>query len=165
MRNRLWNELTQAKHDIEYVNLYLDRQKSISNWFNISVLVFSTSGILGWKIWDNLPIIACIIVSIISLLKLLQPHIFMDEKSLSKINQVQLFYCKYFNKLEDLWYQFEKEELPETIVRQNFFQIIEAEVEINKILNELSIKKPKRLVKKAKQYSDDYFYRVFNVKN
>lgn len=165
MRNRFWNELTQAKHDVEYSSIYSDCQKSVLNMFQILILVFSTSGILGWKFWDNIPVIACFIVSGISLLRLLQPHILMDEKSLAKLNQIQLLYYNYFNNLEKLWYQYEDHELSDEAVRTNFFQIVDSQAEIKKILGEIKIRKPKRLVKKAKMYSDDYFYRVFNVKN
>lgn len=165
MRNRFWNELTQAKHDVEYSSIYLDWQKSVSNLFNILVLAFSTSGILGWKFWDNIPLIACFIVSGISLLRLLQPHLMMDEKSLAKLNQIQLLYCNYFNKLEKLWYQYEDNKLSEEVVRSKFFKMVDKQAEINKMLNEINVKKPKRLVRKAKKYSDDYFNRVFNVKN
>lgn len=165
MRERIWNELTQAKHNAEFATLYLERQKKLLNLFYFIILVFSTSGIMGWKFWDDYPIMACGIVSGLSLLRLIQPHIIMNEKTLSKLERVHIFYCNYFNSLDKIWYQMESEELKDTQLRDTFFNLINEEIEINKVLNELNLRHPKRLVNKAKLYSDQYFERVFNVKS
>jgi hypothetical protein len=165
MRNRLWNELTQAKHNAEYASIYLDRQKQIANIFNITILVFSTSGILGWKVWDRFPVIACAIVSGLSLLKLIQPHLIMSEKQLLKLDRIHIFYCDHFIKLEKLWHDLEDEDYSEKEVKEELYQVLESEIPISKELNGILLKKPKRLVRKAKQVSDDYFERVFNVKS
>jgi hypothetical protein len=51
MRNRIWAELTQTKHNIEFASLYSDHQRTVLRMFNIGVLAFSSAGIMGWKVW------------------------------------------------------------------------------------------------------------------
>ena len=86
MRNRIWTELTQSKHNIEFTSTYSDRQRFILRIFNMGILAFSSAGIMGWKIWENLPLIACFIIAGISLLRLLQPHLIMNEKQLKNLD-------------------------------------------------------------------------------
>ncbi|MEA3446276.1 MAG: hypothetical protein U9R19_16275 [Bacteroidota bacterium] len=50
MRNRIWTELTQAKHNIEFATLHSDQQRLVLRVFNIGVLAFSSAGIMGWKV-------------------------------------------------------------------------------------------------------------------
>lgn len=93
MRNRIWTELTQSKFNEEFASLYADQQRSILRYFNIGVLIFSTAGIMGWKIWDNFPLVSCIIISTVSLLRLVQPQLIMTEKQISNLDTIQKFYA------------------------------------------------------------------------
>lgn len=97
MRNRIWAELTQSKHNIEFASMYSDRQRAILRIFNMGILIFSSAGIMGWKIWENLPLIACIIIAGISLIRLLQPHLIMNEKQLKNLDDIHRFYADYYN--------------------------------------------------------------------
>lgn len=162
MRNRIWVELTQAKHNIEFSTLYLECQRKRLRYFNIAVLIFSSGGIMGWKLWDGLPVAACIIIATISLLRLLQPHIIMGDKQIANLDVIQKFYTEYYNKLERLWFDSEKASLQDQEISDIFFTIRNTENEINLTINETIRTKPKRLVKKAKIYSDIHFKTAFN---
>ena len=87
MRERLWNELTQCKHHHIYCVLLIASQRRLLNVFNLTILAFSSAGIMGWTIWKEVPLIACIIVATISLLKLLSSHIVPSEKQIDKLDQ------------------------------------------------------------------------------
>ena len=163
MRNRIWTELTQAKHNIEFATLYSDQQRLILRIFNIGVLAFSSAGIMGWKVWQHIPLVACVIIAIISLLRLLQPHIIMNEKQLKNLDDIHRFYADYFNKIEKLWFDFETGRLTENQAIKLFFELKEREIEINPIIAETIRNKPKRIVNKSKLYSDQYFKQVFNT--
>ena len=160
MRNRLWTELTQAKHNEEFASLYAERQRRAIRYFNIGVLVFSGSGIMGWPFWEALPLISCIIIAIISLLRLIQPHIIMDEKNISNLDKIHVFYVHYYNQIEALWFDYEKSKNVKAITSR-FFEIKNTENEINQTINETIRSKPKSIIKRAKKYSDQYFYNVF----
>ena len=109
MRTRLWYELAQAKYNDRYICLLIGRQRQILNGFNMVVAVFSTAGIMGWKFWDNLPVVACGIIAAISLIKLVQPHLIPSDKQIEKLDKVADFYFDFYLKLEALWFDHENE--------------------------------------------------------
>lgn len=163
MRNRIWTELTQSKHNIEFTSLYSDRQRFILRIFNMGILAFSSAGIMGWKIWDNLPLIACVIIAGISLLRLLQPQLIMNEKQLKNLDDIHRFYADYYNRIEKLWYDFESNRINEEQATNAFFKLKKLETDINPIIAETIRSKPKGIVKKCKKNSDEYFNQVFNT--
>ncbi len=163
MRDRLWNELTQVKHNVEFITLYSDLQRKYIKWFNISILIFSAGGIMGWKIWDSFPLVACIIISFISLVRLIQPHLIMSEKQITILDQIHTFYFNYYNQLERLWYEYEDNRINNNTATNKFFELKEKEIEINIKVSDTIRIKPKKLIKKAKHYSDQYFASVYNI--
>ncbi|RLD60763.1 MAG: hypothetical protein DRJ05_04000 [Bacteroidetes bacterium] len=163
MRNRIWTELTQAKHNTEFATLYSDQQRFVLRVFNIGVLAFSSAGIMGWKVWQHMPLIACVIIAIISLLRLLQPHLIMNEKQLRNLDDIHRFYADYFNQIEELWFDFESDRLTEEQATKQFFEFKKREIDINPIIAETIRNKPRRIVNKCKLHSDQYFKQVFNT--
>jgi hypothetical protein len=163
MRERIWVELTQTKHDSEFLALYSDRQRTILRWFNISILIFSTGGVMGWPVWDKFPIIACVIIALVSLLRLLQPHIIMTDKLLNDLDRINVFCADKYNQLERLWFDFDASRIDETEASNRFYKILETGKDLTSIIDETIRQKPKLLVKKAKEYSDIYFKQVFNT--
>lgn len=163
MRNRIWAELTQSKHNIEFTSTYSDRQRFVLRIFNMGILAFSSAGIMGWKIWENLPLIACIVIAGISLLKLLQPHLIMNEKQLKNLDDIHRFYADYHNRIEKLWYDFDSNRITEEQATNAFFKLKKLETNINPIIAETIRSKPKGIVKKCKKNSDEYFKQVFNA--
>ncbi len=163
MRERIWNELVQAKFNIEFSTLYAERQRLHLRRFNILVLFFSTGGVMGWKFWDTLPLLSCVIIAVISLVRLLQPHIIMNEKQIGNLDNISKFYFNYYNKLEKLWYDSEHETINFEKTKKLFFIIKASEEEINQIVNETLKSKPKDLIAQSKLNADNYFKLIFNT--
>lgn len=163
MRDRIWRELTQAKFNSEFATLYAERQRRNLRYFNILILVFSTGGIMGWSIWKELPLLSCGLISIISLLRLTQPHIIMTDKQISNLDNISRFYFNYYNKLERLWYDMEHNANNNETTKVLFFEIKHLEDEINQVINETIRSKPKSLQNEAKINSDNYFKLTFNT--
>lgn len=165
MRERIWTELTQAKHNIEFTAIYADRQRAIVRFFNIFILAFSTGGVMGWPIWDDLPVVACVIIAGVSLVRLLQPHLIMSDKLLNDLDRIHIFYSEYYNNLEKLWYEFDADRISEKKASDKFYKIRNGEKELAPLISETIRRKPKWISAKAKKHSDDFFEQTFNVKN
>ncbi|WP_271407442.1 hypothetical protein [Tenacibaculum soleae] len=129
----------------------------------MGILAFSSAGIMGWKIWENLPLIACFIIAGISLLRLLQPHLIMNEKQLKNLDDIHRFYADYYNRIEKLWYDLESNRITEEQATNAFFKLKKLETDINPIIAETIRSKPKGIVKKCKKNTDEYFKQVFNT--
>ncbi len=163
MRDRIWNELVQAKFNIEFATLYAERQRLYLRRFNILVLFFSTGGVMGWSFWDGIPLLSCVIIAVISLLRLLQPHIIMNDKQISNLDSISKFYFNYYNKLEKLWYDYEYETINFEKTKKLFFNIKASEEAINQIVNETLKSKPKDLITESKLNADNYFQLIFKT--
>lgn len=162
MRERLWHELGQVKHNHFYCCFLLARQRRLLNYFNMTVLAFSSAGIMGWGFWKETPLIACIIVAIISLLKLLSPHIVPSEKQIDKLDQVTDFYFGYFNKLEQLWFDHFNYRLTDLETQVKFYDLKNTERDINKTVNEIVKTTIKKIHTRADLETRNYLQRTFN---
>jgi hypothetical protein len=163
MTERLWYELGQVKHNHFYCVFLLGRQREQLNYFNIAILIFSSGGMMGYPLWKEIPIIACTIVAIISLLKLISPHIIPSDKQLDKLDQVADFYFDYFNKLEQLWFDFDRDRITEVELQNKFYSLKDLERETNKKVNEI-VKRPiKSLETKADTETRQYLKLTYNT--
>jgi hypothetical protein len=164
MRTRLWDELMQCKHNHYYSLYVLERKKNVVKWFTIVTLAFSgAGGIMGWKIWTNFPLFACIIIALMQLFKLLQPQLIPSDKEIDKLNKVINFYFDYYNKLEQLWYDHYNKRIDDEQAQKKFYIIKATEKEINEIVNEVVKKRvSKRLYERAEIETNSYVNRTFN---
>lgn len=165
MRTKIWYELSKAKFNNEFTVLYAHRQRLVLRWFNMGILVFSTGGVMGWKLWENLPLVVLIIISIVSLLRLVQPHLIMTDKQISNLESINKFYFDFSNRLEQLWFDLETDKIDIHTASNILFDIKKSETQINTIVNENIWSKPKRLSELAKNSTDEYLNRVFIFKN
>ena len=162
MRERLWYELAQTKHNHLYCVKLIGYRRRLLNYFNIAILVFSTSGVMGWSIWKDIPIVACCIVAVISILKLVSPQIIPSDKQIDKLDAVTDFYFDYFNKLEILWLDHYNKRLTDEDAQQKFYKLKNTERETNKITNEIVKSTNKKIYKKVDVEARAYLQLNFN---
>ena len=163
MRERIWYELTQAKHNHQYSCFLLSYWRRVVNIFNIIIFGFSTGGVMGWAFWKVLPLTSCIIIAGISLLRLLQPHLIPMEKQIDKLDQVADFYFDYYNQLEILWFDWFNLRINDVEAQRRFYEIKATEKTINKTVNEIIRGKNKEIRLKAETESRNYLKRTFNT--
>lgn len=84
MRERIWAEMVDSKYKICYLGFYLSKQRTNNKYFNIFILVFSTTGVLGWPILKELPFISSIIVMIMSIIKLIGTELVPNDNTFKK---------------------------------------------------------------------------------
>ncbi|MHC1689616.1 MAG: hypothetical protein AB9833_02180 [Bacteroidales bacterium] len=161
MRERLWYELGQVKHNHLYCVCLLARQRRLLNYFNMIILAFSSAGIMGWAFWKEIPLAACIIVATISLIKLLSPHIVPSDKQLDKLDYVTDFYFDYFNKLEQIWLDHYNNRITDEETQTLFYTLKGTEREISKTVNEIIKSTNKRIYKIADTETRNYLQRTF----
>ncbi len=163
MRDRLWYEMTQAKYNNQYTCFLIAYQRQVLNVFNILVAIFSTAGVMGWKFWDKMPIVACCIIAAISLAKLIQPHIIPSDKQIEKLDKIADFYFGFHLKTERIWFDFDNNTIDESQMLTLLHELKETEREINQIVNEVHKKQNKKLAKKAKEECDNFFLKAFKT--
>lgn len=164
MRTRIWNELTKAKHDVEYLRVYSRKQVILSKIITVSILTFSSSGVLSWSIWEDptLTGVACAIVAAISLLKLISPYFIMSEKELKKIDKYSFQLIGFYDKIEQFWYNMEDCRVNESSISSDFYKIVKEGNSIHNSFEDLEIFHIRKWIKTADKNSRDYFNNIFN---
>jgi predicted metallo-beta-lactamase superfamily hydrolase len=129
----------------------------------MTILAFSSAGVMGWAIWKDVPLVSCVLVAGISLLRLLSPHLIPSEKQIDKLDQVIDFYCDYYNKMEQLWLNHYNERLTDQEAQKAFYKLKDTERTINKTVNEIVKSTNKKIFAKTETECINYFKRTFNI--
>jgi len=167
MRTRIWSELTKVKHDIEYLRVYLIFQSGINRFINVSILIFSSAGILGWGVFQKPKYagIACAITAGISLIKLVSPYFILSDKETKKLDKYYATLVQHYDMVEKFWYDSEDGKIEQTSFTNEFYSLTKAANELNDRYSDLPIMHIWFLIRKAKINSDSYFLQTFNVKS
>jgi hypothetical protein len=120
------------------------------------VILFSSSGVLGWAIWDSIPLISCLLVATISILKLIMPNILSSDKDISKIEKAYNFYLDYHLKLECLYYDHTENRIDESQLLIRFQDIKRSEMPSLNTINEVHKYESEKLRKRAKIIADNF---------
>ena len=119
-------------------------------------LVFSSGGILGWRLWDGIPIIACVLIAIISLVNLLENQIIVSDAEIDKIAELRNKYVNYLNQIEYLWVEFDAKRIDEESASKRFFENRKLAEDIEKLDNTIDIKSFNFLTTKANYETRNY---------
>jgi len=161
LRDRLWRELTQSKYNDCYACIVLRKQRTMAKWLNVIVLAFSTAGIMGWPFWKQLPLVSCIIVAAISLVKLLSPHFIASEKEIIKLQKVIDFYSDYHHNMQRLWY--DQSTTSDEVLKKKMLKIIDTQLRINATVDEVINGTNAKVQEEADQKTRIYLKNTFNV--
>lgn len=163
MRDRIWHEMVEAKLRGYYAKLFLCEQRKVNKWFNAFILIFSASGVLGWSFWKDFPVLTSVVVSGMSLLKIIGTEFLPNEKVFEKADKVIDFYFDYYNQLEDLWYDHYNDIVEEGETKERFYRIVNTEKSINQMVNEIIRRQDLKILSKAELECTSYFDRVFKL--
>lgn len=162
IRNRLWTELLQARFNAYYADLYATKQRRLFKRVNLIILMLSTSGIIGWKIWEPYPAIVSILIAVISLIQMLGSNILPTNDKLDSMNKVICFYNGYFNQLEDLWYKYNRYSIDTTTMQELFYKIKDSERDISPIVDIIiGNKRDNKVYKETEKITHDYITKHF----
>ena len=130
-RNRIWEELKQAKANILGLQKYTDKQRSYNRWYN-GILAFTASvGALGYSINEIIPFITSIIIGITSIAKSILPNFLQSAQDLSELDVLSDFYVRYMNSLEKIWYDNENNYADEKETMDRFFELLSSTYKCN----------------------------------
>jgi len=163
MRDRFWYELTQAKHNEIYTTLLIGHFRYWSKIVNVVIVVFSTAGVMGWGFWEKAPIVACVIIASISLLKLIFPYFVPSEEQMEKFYKTADFYSDFYLKLESIWFDFENDRISEVQMQKEFYELKQTEREISTLTNKIHSKPVKSITNKTAKETDNFFKLNFNT--
>lgn len=157
MRDKIWYEMVHCKFGDYYLAHLIDRQRETRKWFKIFTLIFSTSGVLGWKVWDYAPILACGLIATMQLISLIENQIVPMDKDIDNTADLRNKYNSYFNKLEKFWIYFNSKKLDDLQATDQFYKLRQIGTAIQAADNKLHIRRIQSLCNKANTETRNYF--------
>lgn len=160
-RNRIWEELKQAKANILGLQKYTDKQRSYNRWYN-GILAFTASvGALGYSINEIIPFITSIIIGITSIAKSILPNFLQSAQDLSELDVLSDFYVRYMNSLEKIWYDNENSYADEKETMDRFFELKETECDKESAYNRGVRNISKKMQREIDAEAEEYINRVY----
>lgn len=163
MRELLWKEMADAKHDQEYACLMMALKSRQLRRYNIFMAAFSTTGIFSWKIWEWIPSITCAIIAFLSIVKLTEQYIVPSEKQIDSYNKISSFYTSLFIKLQKVWFESEKGIIDEQKAFSKLQVLQNSQKEIHDAVNNVHKKVNKKISEQATEKANLYFKQVYKV--
>ena len=160
-RNRIWEELKQAKANILGLQKYTDKQRSYNRWYN-GILAFTASvGALGYSINEIIPFITSIIIGITSIAKSILPNFLQSAQDLSELDVLSDFYVRYMNSLEKIWYDNDNNYADEKETMDRFFEPKETECDKESAYNRGVRNISKKMQREIDAEAEEYINRVY----
>ena len=160
-RNRIWEELKQAKANILGLQKYTDKQRSYNRWYN-GILAFTASvGAVGYSINEIIPFITSIIIAITSIAKSILPNFLQSAQDLSELDVLSDFYVRYMNSLEKIWYDNENNYADEKETMDRFFELKETECDKESAYNRGVRNISKKMQREIDAAAEVYINRVY----
>lgn len=124
-RNRIWEELKQAKANIICIQKYTDKRRGYNRAYNGFVAITASAGALGTLLNDKVPFFASMLIGFVSIIKSVLPNFVQGESELSSLDVLADFYNKYMNSLENICYRLDHDQRNknkwEKIIQQKTF--------------------------------------------
>lgn len=163
-RNRIWEELKQAKANIICIQKYIDKRRGYNRAYNGFVAITASAGALGTLLNDKVPLFASMLIGFVSIIKSVLPNFVQGESELSSLDVLADFYNKYMNSLENIWYRFDHDIIDEKQAMDEFFKLKETECDKMSQMNRLVRNISKRFQKKIDEEAATYINRVYYEK-
>ncbi len=163
-RNRIWEELKQAKANIICIQKYTDKRRGYNRAYNGFVAITASAGALGTLLNDKVPFFASMLIGFVSIIKSVLPNFVQGESELSSLDVLADFYNKYMNSLENIWYRLDHDIIDEKQAMDEFFKLKETECDKMSQMNRLVRNISKRFQKKIDEEAATYINRVYYEK-
>lgn len=163
-RNRIWEELKQAKVNILCLQKYTDKRRAYNRYYNAFIAIVSSFGALGFSIDESIPFYASLLVGFVSIIKSILPNFLQSETELSELDNLSDFYVQYMNSLERIWYNFDKNYMNEEDTMKSFFKLKETECSKQSKFNKGVRNIPDKLQKQLNEEATEYINRVYFVR-
>lgn len=161
-RNRIWEELKQAKANIICIQKYTDKRRGYNRAYNGFVAITASAGALGTLLNDKVPFFASMLIGFVSIIKSVLPNFVQGESELSSLDVLADFYNKYMNSLENIWYRLDHDIIDEKQAMDEFFKLKETECDkmsqMNRLVRNISTRFQRKIDEQAKEYINRVYY-------
>lgn len=161
-RNRIWEELKQAKANIICIQKYTDKRRAYNRWYNAFIAVTASVGAIVSFKHAIVAQISSVLIGGVSIVKSVLPAFIQGETELSSLDVLADFYNKYMNSLENIWYKFDHDIITEEEAMKEFFELKATECDkqsqVNRLIRNISESFQKKIDQEAEKYINSVYY-------
>lgn len=161
-RNRIWEELKQAKANIICLQKYTDKKRKHNRWYNTFIAITASIGTFGYILDSVIPAITSGIIGLSAIAKSILPGCLQNEQELSSLDVLIDFYVRYMNSLERIWYNLEYGNITEKEAMKIFFDLKGTESDklsqLNKGVRNISNSFQEQINQEASKYINAVYF-------
>ena len=161
MNDKIWFEFVHHKYGDEYLILYIERLRQTRKRINVLTIIFSTTGILSWKLWTYLPAVTSGLVAILQLFKLIENKVIATDADIEKFSELRMMQYDITNRYEKLWIEYDCKKITEEQATDRFFEFRDIAKEIKSLSNKLDIKETVKLQNLADIKTNNYLKQYY----
>ena len=127
MRTLIWNEMYYAKKNDEFISIYISFLKSTKKFFEITILLLTTSGFLTWISTKNTNSIfigiSVGLATFLKLLELVQDKMIANDEYIDDVIELRKNWIIYFDKLEKIWLDLNQKRIDDNKASDTFSEL------------------------------------------
>ena len=127
MRVLIWNEMYYAKKNDEFISIYISFLKSTKKFFEITILLLTSSGFITWistKSTSSILIGLSIGLALfLQLLGLVQDKLIANDEYIDDVIELRKNWIIYFDKLEKIWLDLNQKRIDDNKASDTFSEL------------------------------------------
>jgi hypothetical protein len=153
----------QAKFRAKYFSLLVAKRRIIYEILQITTFIIATSGVIAFRFDANYTGLAIIIVAALLAISYVLPAFIPSTETLLKIENTVSFYSKQFINFEKLWNRYRKNDISESDISNEIFELMNQNAEQEKIIDSFLKTNNEKIWTKSKESTDTYFQHVYKT--
>lgn len=149
IRERIWNELCDAKKSDFYLSGYLSHLRTKRKRFNMYKIIFAIGGIVINQWVPNSSLVVLFILTLLELLKDIIPQVSVDEKLMDKLPEYRMLYVYKFEQLDKLFLYLENSSLTDSEAMDEYLKIRKIDIRIEDLDNTIHLPVKRRIFENA----------------
>ena len=163
MRILIWNEMYYAKKNDEFISIYISFLKSTKKYFEITILLLTSSGFITWISTKNtnsiLIGVSIGLASFLQLLELVQDKLIANDEYIDDVIELRKNWIIYFNKLEKIWLDLNQKRIDDIKASDEFLELKPLKLSIEQADSDIKLWELFFLKRKADKLTNNFMTR------
>ena len=169
VRNKIWEEFKQAYANVSCIRRYTSMQRQLNCIYQVFIAATAAVGTVFSGFKPEASIYALGAIAVVSLTKAIFPQILQPEKELCDLDALMEYYSSYMNKMELLFYQYDKEQKTDDDIMKELSELKEDECkkmsQMNKLIRWIPWLMQRNINNEANSYINKVYFNSYEKKD
>jgi hypothetical protein len=105
VKKEIWRQMLGRYYNGDrYLCYYIERQQKQRRLVRFISIAFSGAGILGWKVWEQAPVVFSVLSALTQLLMLMDKNrLIVSDSEIEQLGEIRMMYHDLYNRARRLW--------------------------------------------------------------